>query len=42
LAVAGVPQLLDLAFELGNRLFEIEEIRIHSGRETGLKQRGEV
>src|ERR1700733_9982009 len=28
--VAGVTQLLDLAFQLGDRLFKIEEVRVHS------------
>jgi hypothetical protein len=28
--MAGQPQLLDLGVQFGNRLFEIEEIRVHS------------
>ena len=29
-AMAGVPQFLDLAFQFGDRLLEIEEVRVHS------------
>ena len=30
LAMAGQPKLLDLCIQFGNRLFEIEEVRVHS------------